>query len=110
MREGSHTPWGPVQYFRELAPGAWSVSTAGHGGIKLDAARNRKIPSEARMPGGWYEEDCKWAIAAYVHTDVGDAMLRIVRETNPLYAGTTFLETEIKRWESPAVVAALGIA
>ncbi len=111
MQEGSQSPWGKVQHVKELAHGAYQVDTAGHGGVKLDAARNRKVPSEARMPGGWYEEDCKWAIAAFVHQDVGDAILKRVREVNPgTYDGTAYLETTIKRWESPAVVAALGIA
>ncbi len=111
MKEGSRSPWGKVQYARELAPGAWSVETAGHGGVKLSAARNRKVPKEARVPGGFYEEDCKWAIAAFVHTDVADAMLKPIRAVYPCkYVGTAYLEETIKRWESPAVIAALGIS
>ena len=94
-----------------LAPGAWSVDTAGHGGIKLDAARNRKVPAVARQAGGWYEEDCQWAIAAYVHSDVGDAMLKRARAADPAkYGGTAYLTDTIKAWESASVVAALGIA
>jgi len=111
MREGSSSPWGPVQHAETLAPGAWRVDTAGHGGIKLDAARNRKVPGAARAAGGWYEEDCQWAIAAYVHTDVGDAMLKRARAADPAkYDGTAYLEETLKRWESVAVLDALGIA
>jgi len=111
MKEGSSSPWGKVQHAKELAPGAWTVETAGHGGVKLNAARNRLIPAEARQPGGWYEEDCKWAIAAFVFKDVRDAILSGIRSTYPgLYDGTTYLETTIKRWESDDVTSALGIA
>lgn len=111
MQEGSRSPWGKVQHVKELAPGAWQVETAGHGGVKLNAARNRKVPAGARMPGGWYEEDCKWAIAAYVHADLADAMLNGLRATYPgQYDGDKLMVKTIKQWESPAVVAALGIA
>lgn len=110
MQEGSRSPWGPVQHVTNLAPGAWSVETAGHGGIKLDGARNRKVPAAARSKGGWYEEDCEWAIAAYVHEDVGDAMLKRARASDPAkYGGTAYLTSTIKAWQSPVVVAALGI-
>ncbi len=38
------------------------VSTAGHGGVKLDAEHQRKMPEYLRKPGGWYEEDCDWCL------------------------------------------------
>ena len=111
MKEGSYTLWGKAQCVAELAPGAWLVSTASHGGIKLDRKRNAAVPRGARQEGGWYEEDCQWAIAAYVHEDVGDAMLSRARAADPAkYDGTTYLTDTIKAWESPNVVAALGIA
>lgn len=111
MQEGGRSPWGPIQHVTSLAPGAWSVETAGHGGVKLDAGRNRKVPAGARQPGGWYEEDCQWAIAAYVHEDVGDAMLARARAADPTkYAGTAYLTRTIKAWESDGVVKALGLA
>lgn len=57
-----HTsPWGKVQVKEEICPGIWSVSTAGHGGYKLDRKMNALVPKELRNPGGWYEEDCEWA-------------------------------------------------
>ncbi|MCP1757790.1 DUF7007 domain-containing protein [Bradyrhizobium elkanii] len=61
------SPWGAIQDKRELAPGIWQVSTAGHGGIKLSRERNAAVPAYMRAEGGWYEEDCQWSIAAVVH-------------------------------------------
>ena len=49
---------------RFVAEGVTSHSTAGHGGIKLSAARNRKVHPMLRSKGGWYEEDAEWAIVA----------------------------------------------
>lgn len=60
------SPWGSVQGGSVLAEGIVSVYTAGHGGIKLDAARNAKVPEVCRAPSGWYEEDCEWSIPALV--------------------------------------------
>lgn len=50
-------------------PGMWFVGTASHGGIKLDRARNAKVPKSCRADGGWYEEDCDWAIPVCVFED-----------------------------------------
>lgn len=58
------SPWGAIQDKRELAPGIWSVSTAGHGCIKLSRERNAAMPDYMRNKGGWYEEDCEWAKVA----------------------------------------------
>ncbi|MCP1674309.1 hypothetical protein J2T57_001411 [Natronocella acetinitrilica] len=56
------TPWGKAQTVRAIADGIRVVSTASHGGMKLDAARNRLIPEALRRASGWYEEDCEAAI------------------------------------------------
>ncbi|MEY9247594.1 DUF7007 domain-containing protein [Bradyrhizobium elkanii] len=61
------SPWGAIQDKRELAPGIWSVSTASHGGIKLSRERNAAVPKYMRAEAGWYEEDCRWSIAAVIH-------------------------------------------
>jgi len=63
----TRSPWGPVQTSKELAPGIWQVTTAGHGGIKLSRERNAGVPKYMRAEGGWYEEDCQWSIVAVVH-------------------------------------------
>ena len=60
--EGMRTPWGDAQDAEVMLPGIGFVSTAGHGGIKLDSTRNRMVPEYMRTKGGWYEEDCEWAI------------------------------------------------
>lgn len=62
----TRSPWGLVQEAEEIAPGIWQVHTAGHGGIKLSAQRNRLVPDYLRCDRGWYEEDCDWAIVAVV--------------------------------------------
>jgi hypothetical protein len=69
-REGGHSPWGSIQQVKERAPGAWEVSTASHGGFKLSAAENRKIPEPLRQKGGWYEEDCLYAVVYLFHEGV----------------------------------------
>jgi len=59
---GMQTPWGRADYTKMLAPGIFSVATPSHGGIKVDAQHNSSIPAYMRQSGGWYEEDCDWAI------------------------------------------------
>lgn len=58
------TPWGKPQSCNELAEGILSISTAGHGGFKLDRKHNAQVNALWRKAGGWYEEDCEWAIVA----------------------------------------------
>lgn len=63
-----NTPWGPSQTQRTIAEGIVSVSTAGHGGIRLSEERARQmyrlLPNFHPYAGGnWLEEDCDWAAA-----------------------------------------------
>ncbi|ABE65216.1 conserved hypothetical protein (plasmid) [Nitrobacter hamburgensis X14] len=60
----AHTPWGASQGATVNAEGVVSHSTAGHGGFKLSAARNRQVHPMLRSKGGFYEEDAEWAIVA----------------------------------------------
>ncbi|MBB3933699.1 hypothetical protein GGR25_004777 [Kaistia hirudinis] len=60
----AHTPWGPSQGAIVYAEGVECHSTAGHGGFKLSAERNRKVDPVLRVAGGFYEEDEAWAIVA----------------------------------------------
>ena len=62
--EGKNSPWGKIDQSKVVAEGITQVSTAGHGGFKLDRKRNSLIPVIFRKEGGWYEEDCEWAIVA----------------------------------------------
>jgi hypothetical protein len=64
IRSSANTPWGPSQGATVYAEGVTAHSTAGHGGFKLSAERNRKVHPMLRSPGGYYEEDAEWAIVA----------------------------------------------
>lgn len=59
-----HTPWGTSQGAIVYAEGIECHSTAGHGGFRLSAERNRKVDPVLRVAGGFYEEDEAWAIVA----------------------------------------------
>lgn len=60
---GKQSPWGKIQHVSEIADGIAFFSTPGHGGVKLDRKRNAKVPDYMRAAGGWYEEDCCYALA-----------------------------------------------
>jgi len=64
------TPWGVSQGATVYAEGVESHSTAGHGGFKLSAERNRKVHALLRGQDGWYDEDCAWAIVAITFPDL----------------------------------------
>lgn len=64
------TPWGPSQHTEELAKGVSWYSTASHGGVHLSPTENAKIHPAWRVEGGWYEEDCAWAIVAFHFPDL----------------------------------------
>jgi hypothetical protein len=61
MKIGSSTPHGKADHVTLKAPGIWQYSTPGHGGYKLDRARNAAVHPALRRKGGWYEEDCEYA-------------------------------------------------
>lgn len=69
VHEVGRSPWGAIQECSELAPGIWSVSTASHGGIKLDRNRQASMPADMKRPGGWYEEDCEWCLPFCIFAD-----------------------------------------
>lgn len=62
VRVGMHTPWGWADSASVVADGIGRVSTPGHGGFKLAPKMNAKVDAAWRTRGGWYEEDCEWAI------------------------------------------------
>lgn len=64
------TPWGVSQGATVYTDGIESHSTAGHGGFKLSAERNRKVHALLRAEVGWYGEDCAWAIVAITFPDL----------------------------------------
>ncbi len=69
VQVGSRTPWGTADYVSHMAPGIVSVSTPGHGGVKLSPERNRRIPPALRQSSGWYEEDCEVYIPMLFHPE-----------------------------------------
>lgn len=64
------TPWGGSQIATIYVEGIVSHSTSGHGGFHLSADRNHSVDASVRSLGGWYEEDCEWAIVALTFPDV----------------------------------------
>lgn len=62
---GDYCLWGKIDYIKEVAEGIQSISTPGHGGYKLDRKRNSMVHPAWRKKGGWYEEDCEYAIVWY---------------------------------------------
>lgn len=64
------TPWGMSQSATIYAEGIVFHSTAGHGGFKLDRARNAGMHPALRLSGGWYEEDAEWALVAAGYPDL----------------------------------------
>jgi hypothetical protein len=75
----AHTPWGASQGATVYAEGVTAHSTAGHGGFKLSAERNRKVHPMLRANGGWYEEDAAWAIVAITFPHLFTSFERVRR-------------------------------
>lgn len=90
---GARTPWGPSQGGTVYAEGIISHSTAGHGGFKLSADRNRKVHPMPRATGGWYEEDECWAVVAFTFPQLFTALER-------RYAERTIKDTWPNAWEA----------
>lgn len=65
-----YSPWGPVQHFQVLCPGAFQVSTASHGGVMIDCGIMDMALSGAAQKCGFqesgylcFEEDCAAPVA-----------------------------------------------
>ncbi len=66
-----HTPWGPSQTVRELAPGIVDVTTSSHGGLRLSPSRWAELrahfPRFKSFAGPhWLEEDCDYMAAVSI--------------------------------------------
>lgn len=94
----SQSPWGKVETVHKLFEGAWVVTTASHGGIKLDPKRNREMPEAFRKKGGWYEEDCEssFIVLAY-RRHFNDAQYEIAEKTIKNYFPDQY-ETWSGKW------------
>lgn len=75
------SPWGGVDYAYLYPEGIRCVGTPGHGGWWVPCKLNRRIPGPLRndtrannapdtTAGGWYEEDCEWAVPVYCLPDL----------------------------------------
>jgi len=73
QRSPSRSPWGKVDHVRQVGSGILEIHTPSHGGLKLSRARNLAMPEPYRRKGGWYEEDCEWALVALVHREMFSA-------------------------------------
>lgn len=91
------TPWGSAQTEEQLAPGITQVSTAGHGGIHVAATLNRQIHKVWRQAGGWYEEDCDWALVA----------LTFPQHFSEKHV--TYAHDSAKRWHAKSYAVAMGV-
>jgi hypothetical protein len=58
MNIPKNSPWGKVQNHEFITPWLVQVSTASHGGCKIEPNYNNLIPSHIRRENCWYEEDC----------------------------------------------------
>jgi hypothetical protein len=63
---GSHSPWGAIDTVTPLGPDAVAVTTASHGGILVSPVGLARMPVSIQetkhSSGGWFEEDCDWAL------------------------------------------------
>ena len=99
---GSASPWGPIQTVTPLGPDVVAVTTASHGGLRVSltalARMSEPIRQTAYSSGGWFEEDCDWALpylALGLHVfesdpargaEVRAAAVRTVRAFHPQHA------------------------
>lgn len=70
FRRPTHSPWGEVQHCETLCPGAYSVSTAGHGGVMVHRELVEKVLRKEAQDCGFlsgsylcFEEDCDGPVA-----------------------------------------------
>lgn len=90
IRMAASTPWGGSQLAMIYGEGIVSHSTSGHGGFHLSSDRNLLVDASVRSAGGWYEEDCEWAIVALTFPDIFTGYERrcaeeIARNTFPAF-------------------------
>lgn len=90
---GRWTPWEWSQGAEVYAEGVVFHSTASHGGFWLDEVRNSAMPAALRIEGGWYEEDCDWAMVAFGFPELFTAYERRIAEK-------TLRDTFPERWEA----------
>ncbi len=85
------SPWGAVDYGLAHGDGVFLVGTPSHGGFKLPPKVNKTIPELFRRSGGWYEEDCDWAIPVHFLPDL--------LPDKKIVAKQTLIEWHWQSWE-----------
>ena len=95
-REPSNSPWDTVEECTVIAPGIYSVSTAGHGGIMIDRALAPHILSPKALAEGFvengcycYEEDAAESIPLRELYDKG-----ILNKTNEYFTRLEYVSTD----------------
>ena len=91
--KNKQSPWGKIDHFYQITPWLTWVSTSSHGGVKLDRKHNAMIPDYARCYGGWYEEDCEWAIAFCFLKN------KIIKDMNQHYENYEWLNSMLSNCE-----------
>lgn len=84
---GTACPWGHIQSSRIVAPGIVHITTASHGGYRLDEPTYHAMPPHLRecsfTKDQWFEEDCSWCavVLAFPH-HFGPGMVEAARQTH----------------------------
>ena len=105
VSEGSRTPWGTADHAVVIADGIVSVSTPGHGGVKLSPERNREIHPALRNSSGWYEENVESTIPISVFPEEFASQPHVSDTAEELRADA---ELSIKHWFPSKWEAATG--
>lgn len=78
MTPPTYSPWGEVQWYRELYPGAYEVSTPSHGGVMIRQDLATRLLSSPAIVCGFldcgylcFEEDCDAPVAIRELMDKG---------------------------------------
>ena len=114
------TPWGTSQTTRQIGPGLVEVTTASHGGIRVDPRLNMHINYAWRDRAGWYEEDAEWAfvVLTFPNRFPGKRVIEAHRVAKDWYPDqyeqvfrTTLLDDEsyIRRQERSRAAAAAAV-
>ena len=89
------SPWGRIDWQKEIAPGIISVSTPSHGGYWLSPDRIDAMPANLKKtdsrycPVNWYEEDCEWSRVAlafpecFTEEKLENAKFCFIRQNRP---------------------------
>lgn len=99
--KNQHTPWGPAQTSREVAPGITEVSTASHGGLHLSPDLWRqltdKIPYVAQYaPPCWLEEDCDYCVAVLAFPEL--FTIGQIRAAVHTFSGESKYQPGVRHW------------